>query len=61
MKAYKVVAQFADKVPNVAGKIPYTKTFGPFLSRSQAEATIVQLADQASCQGAEVVETESPE
>lgn len=60
MMKYKVVATFVDK-PVVAGKSPYTKTFGPFLDVRQAEACIVQISAQAACQGAEVVETESPE
>jgi hypothetical protein len=62
MKTYNVVAQFTDK-PQKAGEISrqYTKTFGPFSERRTAEACIVQLAGQASCQSAEVQETETPD
>lgn len=54
MKTFKVVAEF--KMANSSAT--YDKTFGPFTIRSQAEATLVQLSGQASCQGAEAVETE---
>ncbi len=56
MKTYKVIAMFASAKPAVG---TYHKTFGPFTIRSQAEATLVHLSGQASCQGAEVQEVES--
>lgn len=55
MKIYKVLATFASAKPAVG---IYVKSFGPFTIRSQAEATLVQLSGQASCQGAEVIEAE---
>ncbi len=56
MKTYTVLATFRNSPKDVC---TYAKTFGPFTEVRQAEACLVQLSGQASCQGAEVQEVES--
>lgn len=57
MKTFKVIAAFSDaKRKNEATEADkYTKVFGPFEERRQAESAVVQLCGQQACQSAEVV------
>jgi hypothetical protein len=60
MKTYKVIAAFSDakRKNDATDSDKYTKVFGPFEERRQAESAVVQLCGQAGCQSAEVVVSE---
>ncbi len=57
---YIVKARFNSNTKDSRGQVPgdYTKTFGPFSIKTQAEACLAQLAGQAACQGGTIEEGE---